>query len=88
MLRDCAYTCTHHRADYLRAHAHVEAFLGLENSETCPTCDRADTVEDVPHVLFCCSAYAVLRARVWTALFECLRKLVGAHLFNAFLASF
>ena len=37
---------THHRADhdYLRAHAHEEA---------CPTCDQAEVVEDVPHVLLC-----------------------------------
>jgi hypothetical protein len=64
---------THHRADYLRAHADEEA---------CPTCDRAEFVEDVPHVLFVCPAYAVLRS----AFFASLRELVGGQQFDAFLA--
>jgi hypothetical protein len=64
---------THHCADYLRAHADEEA---------CPTCDRAEVVEDVPHVLFVCPAYAVLRS----AFFASLRVLVGGQQFDAFLA--
>ena len=64
---------THHCADYLRAHADEEA---------CPTCDRAEVVEDVPHVLFVCPAYAVLRS----AFFASLRELVGGQQFDAFLA--
>lgn len=66
----------HHRADYLRNHAHED------DSDACPTCAHADVMEDVPHVLFQCAAYAEFR----TALFESLRELAGAALFDAFLA--
>ena len=68
----------HHRADYLRNHAHEE------DSDACPTCAHADVIimEEVPHVSFQCAAYAEFR----TALFVSLRELAGAALFDAILA--
>jgi hypothetical protein len=70
--RSSTFMLTHHRADYLRAQAHEEA---------CPTCDRAEVLEDVLHVLFVCPAYTVLRSAYVAAL----RELVGEQQFNAFL---